>query len=117
MNIGIAKGASGTTAVLSLHGPLTLATLHVLEDALKQAAGWDIILDVGSAPYVDSAGLGTILQQWKDSRASGRRFAVTGITPRIALLLEITKVNTILPSFRTSEDADLNFSAARTAAP
>ncbi len=116
MEVRIGKAASGNTAILQLHGPLTLATLHLLEDALKAAAGWDLVIDVAGAPYVDSAGLGTILRQWSDSSKSGKLFAVVGVTPRIAMLLEITKVNTILPAFATAEEADRNFSAARSAA-
>jgi anti-anti-sigma factor len=103
----------GSAVVLSLYGPLTLATLHILEDAFKGVEGSDSVLDVGGAPYIDSAGLGTILSHWSHSQKAGLRFAVVGVTPRIAMMLEITKVNTILPMFRTADDAVLNFLAAR----
>ena len=109
------RGATGTTVILRLRGPLTLATMHALQEALPQSGTADTVIDVGGAPYVDSAGLGIILAHWGRAQRDGCRFAVCGVTPRIALLLEITRVNTILPTFATAEDADLNFLAGRRA--
>jgi anti-sigma B factor antagonist len=110
------RGATGRTAILRLRGPLTLATLHILEDALRGAANADTVIDVGGAPYIDSAGLGAILAHWGHTKRNGCRFAMAGIHPRIALLLDITKVNTILPAFSTAEEADRAFISGRSAA-
>jgi anti-anti-sigma factor len=111
MQVSRERGATGTTAIIRLRGPLTLATLHVLEDALPQSGTSDTVIDGGGAPYVDSTGLGTILAHWGRAQRDGCRFAICGVHPRIALLLEITPVNTILPTFATGEDADLSFIA------
>jgi hypothetical protein len=35
---------------------------------------------------------------------------MTGVSQRIGVLLEISKVNTVLPMFKTAEEADTNFS-------
>lgn len=67
------------------------------------------MIDVSEVPYIDSAGLGTILSQWAHTQRTGHKFALTGVSPRIAVLLEITKVNTVLPLFKTAEEADRNF--------
>ena len=117
MQVSRERGATGTTVILRLRGPLTLATLHVLEDALPQSGTADTVIDVGGSPYVDSAGLGTILAHWGRAQRDGCRFALCGVHPRIALLLEITRVNTILPAFATAEDADLSFIADRGSRP
>jgi hypothetical protein len=58
--------------VLSLYGPLTLATLHILEGAFKGVEGSDSLLDAGGAPYIDSAGLRTILSHWRHALKAGR---------------------------------------------
>jgi hypothetical protein len=34
---------------------------------------------------------------------------MTGVSQRIGVLLEITKVNTVLPMFKTAEEADRSF--------
>src|SRR5271170_3380640 len=103
------RGATGSTAILRLTGPLTLTTLFVLQDALREIPNVDTVIDVTEVPYIDSAGLGTILSHWSHTQRTGHKFAMTGASPRIDVLLEITKVNTLLPMFKTAEDADLAF--------
>jgi anti-anti-sigma factor len=102
-------GATGSTAILRLKGPLTLTTLFALQDVLRDIPGADTVIDVSEAPYIDSAGLGTILSHWAHTQRSGHKFALTGVSRRIDVLLEITKVNTVLPMFKTAELADLSF--------
>ena len=103
-------GATGTTSILRLKGPLTLTTLFMLQDALREIGAVDTVIDVTDTPYIDSAGLGTILSHWAHTQRTGHKFAMTGVSPRIEVLLEITKVSTILPMFRTAEEADRSFS-------
>jgi anti-sigma B factor antagonist len=102
-------GATGSTTILRLKGPLTLSTLFLLQDSLREIPDVDTVIDVSEVPYIDSAGLGTILSRWAHTQRTGHKFALTGISPRIEVLLEITKVNTVLPMFKTAEEADLNF--------
>jgi anti-anti-sigma factor len=107
MEIVRGLGATGTTAILRLQGPLTLTTLFLLQETLRGIGAVDTVIDVTEVPYIDSAGLGTILSHWAHTQRSGHKFALTGVSPRIEVLLEITKVNTVLPMFRTAEEADL----------
>jgi anti-anti-sigma factor len=102
-------GATGSTAILRLKGPLTLSTLFLLQDNLREIPNVDTVIDVSEVPYIDSGGLGTILSHWSHCQRTGHKFALTGVSPRIEVLLEITKVNTVLPMFKTAEEADTNF--------
>lgn len=107
------SGPAGATAIFRLNGPLTLATLFTLQEALREAGDCDTVIDVNESPYIDSAGLGTILSHWSHTQRTGHRFALTGVTPRIRVLLEITKVDAILPMFATPEEADRAFTGLR----
>ncbi len=102
-------GAAGTTHILRLRGPLTITNLFTLQAALRDLGNGDTVIDLTNVPYMDSAGLGTILSHWAHTQRAGAKFAVTGVSPRIAVLLEVTKVNTVLPMFPTALDADLSF--------
>ena len=102
-------GTTGSTTILRLAGPLTLATLFLLQEKLREIGNADTVIDVSQVPYIDSAGLGTILGHWAHTQRTGHKFALTGVSPRIDVLLEITKVNTVLPMFKTAEDADRAF--------
>jgi anti-anti-sigma factor len=102
-------GVTGSTTILRLKGPLTLSTLFLLQSTLREIGGVDTVIDVAEVPYIDSAGLGTILGYWAHTQRTGHKFALTGVNPRIGVLLEITKVKTVLPMFKTAEDADGHF--------
>jgi anti-anti-sigma factor len=109
MEVVVDLGATGSTHILRLKGPLTLTTLFGLQDVLREIPDADTVIDVSEVPYIDSAGLGTILSRWSHTLRTGHKFAMTGVSPRIEVLLEITKVNTVLPMFKTAEEADRNF--------
>jgi anti-anti-sigma factor len=102
-------GATGSTAILRLKGPVTLSTLFLLQEKLREVPESDTVIDVTEVPYIDSAGLGTILSHWSHTQRHGKKFAMTGVSQRIGVLLEVSKVNTVLPTFKTAEEADRNF--------
>ena len=110
LQVVLDPGKRQGTAIVRLIGPLTLATQFHLEEALRQVAEFDTIIDVFDTPYIDSAGLGAILAHWSHSQHQGRKFAMTGVSKRIQMLLELTRVNTVLPVFRTADEAELMFS-------
>lgn len=110
------SGITGSTAILRLKGPLTLSTLFALQDALRAIGARDTVIDVTDVPYIDSAGLGTILTHWAHTQRMSKKFALTGVSARIGVLLEITKVNAVLPMFATADIADANFTGGKSAA-
>jgi anti-sigma B factor antagonist len=101
--------AAGPTAILRLNGPLRLNNLFALQDALRDIGDVNTVIDVTDCPYIDSAGLGTILSHWTHTQGHGRKFALTGASQRIGVLLELTHVDKVLPMFKTAEDAVSSF--------
>lgn len=113
IEIALERGSTGSTAVFRLKGPLTLTTLFSLQDALRASGNADTVIDLTEVPYVDSGGLGTILAHWQHTQRFNHKFALTGVSPRVAVLLEMTRVNTVLPMFPTVEEADRSFTGAQ----
>ena len=111
MRVSVVQGGSPGTSIVKLAGPLTLATLADLDDALRQIGDADTIIDLFDVPYVDSAGLGTMIAHFSHTQRNGRGFALTGVSRRIRLLLELTHVDTILPVYPLNEDAERAFAA------
>jgi anti-anti-sigma factor len=105
------QGATGATAILRLKGPLRLNNLFTLQDSLRDLGECDTVIDVAECPYIDSAGLGTILSHWTHTQHHQKRFALTGVSQRIGVLLELTHVDKVLPMFKTPEDADRSFTS------
>jgi anti-anti-sigma factor len=104
------SGSASDVTILSLTGPLTIATLFDFQAAVRQPDLKSTIIDFSGVPYIDSAGLGIVLSHWAHTQRIGVKFAAVGISERVVVLLEMTGVNKLLPSFPTVADAERAFS-------
>jgi anti-sigma B factor antagonist len=104
-------GSASDVTILTLEGPLTMATLFDFQAAIRQPDLKSTIIDFSGVPYVDSAGLGVVLSHWAHTQRIGVKFALVAIPDRVRVLLEMTKVDSLLPIFPTTADAERAFSS------
>lgn len=100
------NGAKESTVVLTLSGPLTLSNIFSLQSDLRILKPECLIMDLTQVPYMDSAGLGVIMNYYVSAENSNRRFFLVGPTERVKALIEMTKVDTVLKVFDTLEGAE-----------
>jgi anti-sigma B factor antagonist len=103
--VWIIERAEGTR-VLKVEGPLTLTTLFEFQDLVRTIESPRLILDLSGVPYMDSAGLGSVLGAYVSCQSHGRGFALANVSPRILTLLKVTHVDTILPQYESVEAAE-----------
>ncbi len=101
-----ARGQRADTLIVKLSGPLTLTTMFSFQDEFRAMKPPVLILDLSNSPYMDSAGMGLIVNQYVSCENGGRKFLVCGVNYRIAALFELTKINRILKVFATAEEAE-----------
>ena len=65
-----------------------------------------LILDLSDTPYMDSAGLGLIMNYYVSAEQRGRKLILAGVSDRIDALLRLTKVREILQCAPTVEAAE-----------
>jgi anti-sigma B factor antagonist len=106
LTIETSSGSRADAVVLRLRGPLTLTTLFSLQDALQAQTAHLTILDLSQVPYIDSAGLGTILMFYVSTEKNGRRLALASVTERVLSLIRMTRVDTVLSMFPSVEAAE-----------
>jgi anti-anti-sigma factor len=104
-HIELLDSASGAR-IMKLTGPLTLQTLFEFQDVARRETHKPVIIDLTSVPYMDSAGLGSIVSVFTSSQRNGHGFAITGLSDRIRTLFQITRVDGFLPSFTSLEQAE-----------
>jgi anti-anti-sigma factor len=105
-------GSTSDVSILTLKGPLTIATLFDFQTALRAPDLKSTIIDFSEVPYIDSAGLGVVLSHWAHTQTHGTKFAVVAMSEKVRVLLQMTKVDTLLPIFPTAADAERNFAGA-----
>lgn len=99
-------GSRDGIEILSLSGPFTLGNMFQLQRVLQQTKPPYLIFDITQVPYMDSAGLGLLVNFYVAAQKGGRRMAVVGATQRIMALFEMTKVDSLLKLYSTVEDAE-----------
>lgn len=102
----ITPGKHDGTVIITLVGPLTLSNMFGLQDELRASKSQVLILDLSGSPYMDSAGLGLLMNCYVSAEGAGRKFFLVGVNDRVATLLDLTKVTNILTTFPSVEEAE-----------
>jgi anti-anti-sigma factor len=92
--------------VMKLTGPLTLKTLFDFQQVSRQESSHPIIVDIHGVPYMDSAGLGSIISVFASCQRTNRGFAIIGVSDRIRTLFEVTHCDGLLPCFELLDAAE-----------
>jgi anti-sigma B factor antagonist len=96
--------------VLDLEGPLVISHLFHFQTALRAETAKLIVLDLSRVPYMDSSGLGAILNGYVSAEKNGRKLVLSGVSDRVHALLSLTKVDSILMLY---PDADAAIAASK----
>ena len=100
----IEQRASGDVTVVTIHGDITLnkggdVLLKDKIHSLLQQGSKKILLDLGGVSYVDSAGIGQLVQVRTTVTNAGGKLALMHVTKRLNDLLVVTKLVTVFDTF------------------
>lgn len=102
----VLPGHQESTRIYRLTGPLVLNTMFELQDDLKKEQHALTIFDISGVPYMDSAGLGVLMNSHVSASRRGAKVVVAGASPRILDLFKITRVDSVLAMTPTVEEAE-----------
>ena len=92
--------------VLCLRGPLTFENLSLFQNAIRREENVPmVILDLSDVPYIDSAGLGSLVSAYVRRHKATQHIALSGVNDRVLKLFETTRVEPLFLMFPTLEDA------------
>jgi len=95
------------TRILRFNGPLTLRNLFTFQEELRQGLDpFVVILDLTKVPYMDSAGMGALINYYVHCEKIDIRMTVVGVSSRVMELFKLTKVDTVIPLEATVEEAE-----------
>ena len=114
--MNIAERMIGDVVVVDVSGKITLGDGGdmVLKDKMRsliQQGRNKILLNLGDVSYVDSAGLGEIVQAYGTVTKTGGALKLVNTTKRIKDLLAITKLLTVFETFDNEAEAVTSFSS------
>ena len=106
LTMSAVPGTEANVTILKLQGPLTLQTIFGFQEELARHKPQLLIIDLTESPYMDSAGLGSLMNGYVSAEKNGRRLLLAGANHRVIALLETTKTHLILKNYPTVADAE-----------
>ena len=92
--------------VLRLTGRVNLETVPRFLQAVRNEQAPAVILDLSDVSYVDSGGVGALVQTYSSLRKADRRLALVAPSSRVRAVLELTRGNKLIAVFPTVAEAE-----------
>jgi anti-sigma B factor antagonist len=107
---------AGNVAIVKVTGDITLnkggdVLLKDKVQSLIQQGQKNLLVDLSGVSYVDSAGLGELVQAYATAKNRGGAMKLLNVTKRLRDLLVVTKLLTVFDTFENEAEALASFGA------
>lgn len=96
LSIEIVDGSHADQIVLRLTGPLVLDNLFDFQKLWRAQTAPNIIVDLTNVPYVDSSGIGSLVNMHVSRQKVGGTVQLLGVSERVKTVLAVTRVDKVL---------------------
>ena len=98
-------GSNSQLAVIQLHGRLSLETVSNFLQTVRPESAEELILDMSGVKFLDSAGLGALVQLFVHRRGKGQSFALAALTQQANAVMQVAGVLKLLPTYGSVNEA------------
>jgi anti-sigma B factor antagonist len=99
---------SSATVVL-VTGDVDIGTAPDFEDELARSVeehlGTGLVIDLSNVTFIDSTGLNALVRAFERQRLLGSKLALVSDDSRVTMMLEVTRLNRVLRTYATREEA------------
>ena len=107
LQVDVRDGSKAGTRIYQVTGPITLPNLFTFQDSMRQGDPPQVaILDLTQVPYMDSAGMGSVINYFTHCQRRGIKLVIAGVSSRVSELFKMTGVNTLIPMKDSIEAAE-----------
>lgn len=92
--------------IIRLRGSLTLTTHLQFRTAVREESCATLLVDLTGVPYVDSAGLGSLVGALVTLQRANRRLALVGPNQRVRALIQMSNLLDVFPTYPTIAEAE-----------
>jgi anti-sigma B factor antagonist len=92
--------------VFMLEGRFDAGNADAVKDALKQAIGSgvrQVVVDMTQVPFIDSAGLSTLVSALKMTRRAGGDVVLAGVQPQTLTVFSLTMLDKVFAIYPTRQ--------------
>ena len=106
LTFDVVPGRTPDTRIFRLHGPITLANLFEFQKVLNTGTEKLTIIDFTESEYMDSAGLGALLNYYVSGKRRGRLLRLVAVNYRVGELLKLTSAHTLIKTYDSVDAAE-----------
>ena len=92
-------------SVITLKGPLVISDMFELQRKLQEDTQAATILDMAGVEYIDSAGVGLLVNAYVSRQKTGRKLGLARIPDRPKTVLRVTRVDTLFDFYNSVDEA------------
>ena len=107
-NLNVRAEADPAGTLVTVAGEVDLNTSPQLRDALLDVVGRGggrIIIDLSSVGYMDSSGVGTIVEAKRRADRDGAKLVLSGLQERVLSVFQITQLDRFFTIAESLDDA------------
>jgi anti-anti-sigma factor len=97
--------ANGGPVITRLEGKLSLETVSNFLKVMRAEPAAKLVLDMSGLSFVDSAGVGALVQLFVHRRNAGQGFALAALSKQGVAVMQVSGLLKLLPIFPTVESA------------
>jgi anti-anti-sigma factor len=97
--------ADGELAVVALDGRLTLETVNEFLRTMRPESAKALILDMSGVSFIDSAGVGALVQLFVHRRGLKQKFALSGLNQQAKAVIEVCGLLKLFPCYASVAEA------------
>ncbi len=92
--------------LLKLVGPLTLSNFFEFQSLVRADRTTSLIVDLSEVPYIDSAGIGCLVNGYVSHQNAGHVLSLVGVTDRVRTSLRISHVEQFFSIYASLAEAE-----------
>jgi anti-sigma B factor antagonist len=104
MDLAIETGTQGSWKLLTVSGEIDLYTAPKLREALGEAEGGNVAVDLRGVRFMDSMGLGVLIGARRRTVEGDGRFALVCTEGPVLRVLDVSGLTTVFEVVDTPED-------------
>jgi anti-sigma B factor antagonist len=112
LQLDVKDGAATGQRVIVLTGALTISTLFAFQDFAHADKSEALIVDMSGVPYMDSAGLGSLIAAYVSREREARRLVLAGVSDRVKMVMTVSGVDQLFQIYATVPEAEKTLAAA-----
>lgn len=93
--------------IARLSGKLSVETVAGFLQEMRRVAAEKLVLDMGAVTFLDSAGVGGLVQLFVSRRGQSKKLHLANLTVQGMAVMQVAGLTKLLPTFATVEEASV----------